>query len=94
MLLTSRQVRYPSLYLTTTMAIQRESIESEKVSESPVDEKHVVDSEVASVNDSIQEDEALQLVGKERTQEFSEEYNRRLRRKLVSETLHGLFPIT
>lgn len=67
------------------MAIQpRASIESEKVSSSPVDEKHVVDSEVTSLTDSLQADEALQLVGKERTQEFSEEYNRRLRRKLVS----------
>jgi MFS transporter, ACS family, allantoate permease len=32
-------------------------------------------------------DEALQLVGVERTTEFSEEYNRRLRRKLVSASL-------
>lgn len=69
------------------MAIQRKSVESEKASSSPVDEKHVVDSEIASVDGSLEGDEALQLVGKERTHEFSEEYNRRLRRKLVSDDL-------
>ena len=66
------------------MAIRPESIESEKVSSSPIDEKHVVDSEVASVTDTLDGDEALELVGKERTQQFSEEYNKRLLRKLVS----------
>ena len=80
------------------MAIQPESIESGKVSGSPVDEKHNIDSEIASVDDSFQEDEALELVGKERTQEFTEEYNRRLRRKLVSDlsprySVHNLISV-
>lgn len=49
-----------------------------------VDEKHVVDTDIASVIDSFEGDEALQLVGRERTANFSEEYNKRLRRKLVN----------
>lgn len=49
----------------------------------PVDEKPAIDAETVSVTDSENGDEALELVGKERTQQFSEEYNRRLRRKLV-----------
>lgn len=68
------------------MAIQkRGSVDTEKDSKEPVDEKRVVDAEVASVTDSENGDEALELVGKERTQQFSEEYNRKLRRKLVRE---------
>ncbi|KAI0698935.1 MFS general substrate transporter [Cytidiella melzeri] len=65
--------------------IQRDSIDkSEKVPPSPVaDEKQtVVDSEAASVVDTLQGDEALHLVGRERTAQFSEEYNRKLRKKL------------
>lgn len=65
------------------MAIRPESVESEKVSNSPIDEKHAVDSEVASVTNTLDGDEALELVGKERTQQFSEDYNKRLLRKLV-----------
>ena len=65
------------------MSSRPESIESGKVSDSPVDEKHVVDPEVVSVSDTVDGDEALELVGKERTQQFSEEYNKRLLRKLV-----------
>jgi MFS transporter, ACS family, allantoate permease len=65
--------------------IQRDSVEkSEKTplpSSSVEDEKHVAVSETDdSVNDG---DEALHLVGRERTEEFSEEYNKRLRKKLV-----------
>ena len=50
------------------------------------DEKHDFDatgivSVIESTNGSG--DEALRLVGKERTAQFSEEYNRKLRRKLV-----------
>lgn len=67
---------------STTMSIDRESLE--KVPASPVvDEKQAVDTETVSVLDSVHGDEALELVGHERTAEFSEEYNRRLRRKLV-----------
>lgn len=58
-----------------------------------VDEKHI-DTEVSSLGDTSIEgraaDEALQLVGKERTAQFSDEYNRRLRRKLVRDG-HGYF---
>ncbi|KAI0091971.1 MFS general substrate transporter [Irpex rosettiformis] len=63
---------------------QRDSIEKhEKVPPSPVvDEKQAVVSETASVVDSLSGDEALRLVGHERTVQFSEEYNQRLRRKL------------
>lgn len=46
-----------------------------------VDEKHPEQVDVISVRDG---DEALKLVGMERTAEFSEEFNRKLRRKLVS----------
>ena len=37
-----------------------------------------------SVIEADQGDEALKLVGPERTEEFTEEYNAKLRRKLVS----------
>ena len=50
------------------------------------DEKHSRDEEVISVVDSIEGDEALKLVGRERTAQFSDEYNRKLRWKLVSHT--------
>ncbi|KAL1946559.1 hypothetical protein VTO73DRAFT_14663 [Trametes versicolor] len=43
---------------------------------------HTADVEIASVMESTGGDEALKLVGRERTAQFSEEYNRRLRRKL------------
>ncbi|OBZ71805.1 Allantoate permease [Grifola frondosa] len=45
------------------------------------DEKDVFDASV-SIVDSTDGDEALKLVGKEREVQFSEEYNRKLRRKL------------
>lgn len=47
------------------------------------DEKQVEGAEVASLDDSSEGDEALELVGRERTAQFSEEYNRKLLRKLV-----------
>ena len=64
------------------MSTQLVSPELEK--SSSIDEKRTVDAEVLSVNETLDGDEALELVGRERTQQFSEEYNRRLRRKLVS----------
>jgi hypothetical protein len=73
----------PSCTWTAPTMIQRDSLEKpEKTPPSPVeDEKHVAISETdGSVDDG---DEALHLVGRERTEQFSEEYNRRLRRKLV-----------
>ncbi len=42
-----------------------------------------------SVADSVEGDEALKLVGRERTNQFSEEYNRKLRRKLVRVSRRG-----
>lgn len=47
------------------------------------DEKQVESAEVASLVDASEGDEALELVGRERTAQFSEEYNRKLLRKLV-----------
>ena len=51
-----------------------------------LDEKGGFDA-VGTVSESVVEstdgDEALRLVGKERTAQFSEEYNKKLRRKLV-----------
>ena len=55
---------------------------------SPRDEKRPESVEVLSVN-SEDVDEALELVGSRRTQQFSEEYNKKLRRKLVS-AIHQL----
>ena len=80
------------------MATPPESIESGNISGPPVDGKHSIDSEIASVDDSFQEDEALELVGKERTRKFTEEYNCRLRRKLVSDlspwySVHNLISV-
>ncbi|KAH9947275.1 MFS general substrate transporter [Amylocystis lapponica] len=54
---------------------------SEKIPYSPDSEKHDFDATVTAV-DSEEGDEALKLVGRERQAEFSEEYNRKLRRKL------------
>ena len=68
-------------------SVLRRSVDgSEKGSASRDDEKRShEDEEIASVIDSVEGDEALKLVGRERTAQFSEEYNRKLRRKLVSE---------
>ncbi|TFK83643.1 MFS general substrate transporter [Polyporus arcularius HHB13444] len=47
------------------------------------DEKDAYDAEVSvSIADSANDDEALKLVGRERSAQFTEEYNRKLRRKL------------
>ena len=62
---------------------QRASIEKQPASP-VVDEKQAETLEIASITDSVEGDEALHLVGRERTAQFSEEYNKRLRRKLVS----------
>lgn len=55
----------------------------EEKSASPIDEKRPEIVDVLSIN-SEDADEALELVGSQRTQQFSEEYNNKLRRKLVS----------
>ncbi|KAF5346324.1 hypothetical protein D9758_011512 [Tetrapyrgos nigripes] len=59
--------------------------ESEKVSESELRNRYSNDDEKIGVETTVSSadgDEALRLVGKERTAQFSEEYNRKLRRKL------------
>ena len=60
---------------------KNESVKDEKTS-SLVDSKQVETISVDSI-DSRDVDEALELVGMRRTAEFSEEYNKKLRRKLV-----------
>ena len=60
---------------------ERKSIEKRASTEKLPSQDEEKDS--VSVVDSADGDEALKLVGKERTQQFSEEYNRKLRRKLV-----------
>lgn len=65
------------------------ALPQDKKSLDMVDEKRSRDEEkdgydvTVSVADSVEGDEALKLVGRERTTQFSEEYNRKLRRKLV-----------
>ena len=49
---------------------------------SPIDEKHN-EAQVSVEEDVTDADEALGLVGMRRTAEFSEEYYKKLRRKLV-----------
>lgn len=57
---------------------------SDKKSRTPDEEVKAFDTiGTVSVVDSVNDDEALKLVGKERSAEFSEEYYRKLRRKLV-----------
>lgn len=70
-------------------SVERKSLqESEKGSASREDEKRSqLDEEVVSVVDTSEGDEALELVGRERTAQFTEEYNKKLRRKLVSITI-------
>ena len=55
----------------------------EKRSQESIDEKKLEEKGDAIVLDATDGDEALLLVGTERTAEFSEEYNLKLRRKLV-----------
>ena len=62
----------------------RPSLESGEKRQSGDEEKDGFDATVTvSAADSADEDEALKLVGRERTAQFSEEYNRKLRKKLV-----------
>lgn len=53
-----------------------------------VDEKKDVSVTESVVVDTQDGDEALALVGRDRQAHFSDEYNRRLRRKLVSNPLY------
>ncbi|CAL1702207.1 unnamed protein product [Somion occarium] len=56
--------------------------EDKKSSASRDEEKHVFETDAVSIVDSSDGDEALKLVGREREAQFSEEYNKKLRRKL------------
>lgn len=58
---------------------------------SPLDEKHpAVEVSADEVSlDAKDGDEALELVGMRRTTQFSEEYNNKLRRKLVRHPAHS-----
>jgi len=62
--------------------------EKEKSSESEFRNRYSNDDPdklgVETTISSVDGDEALRLVGRERTAQFSEEYNKKLRRKLVS----------
>ncbi|KAI0773854.1 MFS general substrate transporter [Fomes fomentarius] len=61
----------------------RKSLDSEEKRRSRDEEKDVFEATITvSSADSGNEDEALKLVGRERTTQFSEEYNRKLRNKL------------
>ncbi|KAJ8501433.1 hypothetical protein ONZ51_g592 [Trametes cubensis] len=59
----------------------RKSLDTDEKTRSRDEEKDAYDVTV-SVAESTEGDEALKLVGKERTAQFSEEYNKKLRRKL------------
>ena len=59
------------------------SLEKERNNKDHDDEKHVGIATVTSYEES-DVDEAMMLVGAERSAVFSEEYNAKLRRKLVS----------
>ena len=75
------------------MAITEDRTSIEKRSPTPTSrdaEKDGFDAAATVLTDSVDGDEALQLVGKERTAQFSEEYNRRLRRKLVCNMLYNV----
>lgn len=47
------------------------------------EEKRVYETDASTIADSSDGDEALKLVGREREAQFSEEYNAKLRAKLV-----------
>ena len=55
-----------------------------KRSQESIDEKKLENNVETAVLDATEGDEALLIVGAERTVEFSEEFNLKLRRKLVS----------
>lgn len=64
---------------------------SHSVHESSDEKKHATEESAdVAVYEAGNGDEALKLVGTERTTEFSEEYNAKLRRKLVSSSMNCL----
>ncbi|KAH8106192.1 MFS general substrate transporter [Cristinia sonorae] len=63
-------------------SVEHNSVE-EKPRQATIDEeKRAYETDVSSIADSSDGDEALKLVGRERERQFSEEYNARLRAKL------------
>ncbi|KAL4241586.1 MFS transporter superfamily protein [Abortiporus biennis] len=70
--------------MSSVTEIRKSNELSEKASPTQeiYDEKQSYDAETSSVTDSSEADEALKLVGRERQTQFSDEYNRKLRRKL------------
>lgn len=75
----------------SSIADQKSIDISEKVPPSPDQEKQEFDA-TATITESQAEDgdEALKLVGRERKVKFSQEYNRKLRRKLVRPVLSAI----
>ena len=71
--------------ILTRKALEKRDSSDEKTPRS-IDEEKAFDATttVSEVAESSDGDEALRLVGRERTAQFSDEYNRKLRRKLVS----------
>lgn len=68
-------------------SVEQKSVE-EKIRGSADEEKHVYETDVNSIVDSTEGDEALKLVGREREVQFSDEYNAKLRAKLVRPPSH------
>lgn len=62
---------------------QEQASVEEKRRSSSDEEKHAYETDASSLVDSSEGDEALKLVGREREAHFSEEYNAKLRAKLV-----------
>ena len=71
--------------ILTRKSLEKRDSSDEKTPRS-IDEEKAFDATatVSEVAESSDGDEALRLVGRERTAQFSDEYNRKLRRKLVS----------
>ena len=71
--------------ILTRKSLEKRDSSDEKTPRS-MDEEKAFDATatVSEVVESSDGDEALRLVGRERTAQFSDEYNRKLRRKLVS----------
>ena len=72
--------------ILTRKSLEKRDSSGEKTPRS-IDEEKAFDATtttISEVAESSDGDEALRLVGRERTAQFSDEYNRKLRRKLVS----------
>ena len=80
-----RRPRSVMASILTRKSLEKRDSSDEKTPRS-IDEEKTFDATttVSEVAESSDGDEALRLVGRERTAQFSDEYNRKLRRKLVS----------